>query len=168
MTLIRTRRRLLMMAVGGGLSALVGAVPAFAFGTEAMPDDSDADTAPDPLQYAFDQLGKPYIWGSAAGRSYFGPDPRGFDCSGFAAWWSRQNGVILPGQTAAAWQATVPTSDPQPGDYAFWNMGSASPRIQHMAIYLGDGQIIQAGGRRANVNIDSAWAIGTPTFRRLA
>jgi cell wall-associated NlpC family hydrolase len=164
MTLIRTRRRLLMMAVGGGLSSLVGAVPAFAFG--GTTDDTDA--APDPLQSAFDQLGKPYIWGSAAGRSYFGPDPAGFDCSGFAAWWSAQNGVSLPASTAAAWRVTVPTDDPQPGDYAFYNMGNPSPRIQHMAIVVGDGQIIQAGGRRSNVNVDSAWAIGTPSFRKLA
>jgi hypothetical protein len=46
-------------------------------------------------------------------------------------------------------------------------MQYASPRVQHVAINLGEGLVIQAGGRRPNVNVDAASAIGTPSFRRL-
>jgi cell wall-associated NlpC family hydrolase len=155
------------------LAATLGAQPARADSWSSDPpadeadDETDEDTAPDLIDIALSQRGKPYLWGSAAGRSYFGPDPTAFDCSGFVAWTFRSVGVYVPASTSSAWRATLPTDDPQPGDLGFWNMQYASPRVQHVAINLGEGLVIQAGGRRPNVNVDSASAIGTPSFRRL-
>src|SRR5207248_3029082 len=78
-------------AVGGLLSthktARADNWPSDSDATEADPSDTtdaiepdEPSTPPDPLAWAFAQLGKPYIWGSAAGRSYFGSNPIGFDC----------------------------------------------------------------------------------------
>jgi len=47
-------------------------------------------------------------------------------------------------------------------------MNNPDPHVQHMALYIGDGQIIQAGGTNRNVNVASVNAVGTPEFRRAA
>jgi NlpC/P60 family len=142
---------------------------------DADVSDADADAAflndllaPDPLACGFAMLGLPYIWGGATGRSYFGPYPHGADCSGFCAYvaWVGY-GVRLPAQTALAWRVTEPTDDPQRGDLVFYSMRSPNPRIQHMAIYLGDNQVIQSGGLRSNVNVASVYAMGPPAFRKM-
>jgi hypothetical protein len=118
------------------------------------------------LTLAKSELNKPYIWGG--GR--VGSDPAGFDCSGFVSFIMKQGlGVNVPAFTGSAYTATRPlTKDesPQPGDIVFYNMGSSDPHVQHMALYIGNGQIIQAGGTHNNVNIDSVNSVGTPTFHR--
>lgn len=123
----------------------------------------------DPFWPAWALLGRRYVYGSAAGRTYFGPDPIGLDCSGFVAYVERLGfGRYVPASTGGAWGYSYPVASPIPGDLAFWGMGQYNPRLQHIALYIGEGQVIQSGGRFAYVNIDSAWAIGKPTFRRLA
>ncbi len=128
---------------------------------------------------AFDQLNKPYIWGSqsgAGGRGAADIDPatglpRGFDCSGYVSWVMKNGlGIDLPAFTGSAYAKTtnVGIKDAQPGDVVFYNMDNPDPRVQHMAIYLGDGKIIQAGGTGGNVNIASLYAGGTPEIRRAA
>jgi cell wall-associated NlpC family hydrolase len=136
-----------------------------------------ASTAPtdgsDPnwLTLAKSQLGKPYIWGSAGGRSDFSPNAAGFDCSGFVSYVMQDGlGIKLPAQTASAYAATAPISADQakPGDVVLYNMGDNDPHIQHIAIYLGNGQVIQdgGGGGRHNVNIAPISNAGSYEFRR--
>lgn len=83
------------------------------------------------------QLGVPYVWG--------GESPGvGFDCSGLTQWaWGRA-GVGLPRTAAAQYDAIphVSLDALQPGDLLFWNDGTSS--IQHVAMYVGGGEIIQA------------------------
>ena len=136
---------------------------------QAGPDGGD----PYWLQLAKQQLGKPYIWGSAGGRSDFGANAAGFDCSGFVSYVMQDGlGIKLPAYTASAYQATTPVSADQamPGDVVLYNMGDSDPHIQHIAIYLGNGQVIQAGGGggRSNVNIAPLANAGTYEFRRPA
>lgn len=134
------------------------------------PEDASAVIIIDPLQTGFEQLGKPYIWGSRGGRTDFSPYAAGFDCSGLVAYVEHVAfGRYLPAQTDLAYRVTdaVPRGAEVRGDLVFWNMKNRDPHMQHMALYLGDGMILQAGGRWSTVNVDNAYAIGTPEFRRM-
>jgi hypothetical protein len=91
------------------------------------------------LTAAVSRVGKPYVWGAT------GPD--GFDCSGLVGWSFAAAGIDLP--RTAAEQAlagpVVPLSHLQPGDLLFWSYDPSDPGfIDHVAIYLGKGQMIEA------------------------
>ncbi len=79
------------------------------------------------------ELGKPYVWGAA------GPDS--FDCSGLMLWAWAKAGVSLPHQSAQQYNVGTHVSEDQlqPGDLVFYY----SP-IHHVAMYVGNGQVIQA------------------------
>lgn len=83
-------------------------------------------------------LGIPYLW---AGRSSFG-----FDCSGFTQMLVRSRGINMPrdADLQAAWSGATPVErkDLRPGDLLFF--GSSPEKITHTAMYIGDGQFIQA------------------------
>ena len=93
------------------------------------PTSTQADQA---VAFAYAQLGKPYLWG--------GTGPASYDCSGLvqAAWASA--GVSIPRTTNEQWAALphIPMSDLEPGDLILYNGES------HVAIYVGDGEIIDA------------------------
>jgi cell wall-associated NlpC family hydrolase len=116
------------------------------------------------------QMGKPYIWGSAGGRSDFSDAAAGFDCSGFVSYvYKNALGINLPAQTASAYGATraVAPEQARPGDVVLYNMDNPDPHVQHIAIYLGNGQVIQAGGGVSkNVNIAPVGQAGSYEFRR--
>jgi peptidoglycan DL-endopeptidase CwlO len=91
------------------------------------------------LQAAESRQGLPYVWGSAG--------PGSFDCSGLVQWSFAQAGVRMP--RVAADQArtgpAVPVSQLQPGDLLFYHTDPTAPGyISHVAIYLGNGWMIQA------------------------
>lgn len=67
-----------------------------------------------------------------------GTTPAGFDCSGLTQWAYRQAGVELP-RLAQEQNVGVQVSADQlqPGDLAVWD--------GHVAMYAGDGQLIEAG-----------------------
>ncbi|MBL3670932.1 C40 family peptidase [Streptomyces sp. M2CJ-2] len=84
------------------------------------------------IAYARAQLGKPYVWGGAG--------PRGFDCSGLVmrAW--EAAGVKLPRTTYHQIHAGRATTRERlvPGDLVLSYGGG------HVALYIGDGQVIHA------------------------
>ena len=91
------------------------------------------------LTAAVSRVGQPYVWG--------GTGPNGFDCSGLVGWSFAAAGVHLPRTAAEQAQAgpAVPLSQIQPGDLLFWSYDPADPAfIDHVAIYLGNGQMIEA------------------------
>jgi peptidoglycan DL-endopeptidase CwlO len=97
--------------------------------TYTGPTSSQADKA---VAFAYAQLGKPYQWG--------GTGPGSFDCSGLAqAAWAAA-GVAIPRDTYEQWAALphISSSAIQPGDLLYYD------GIGHVAIYVGDGYIIDA------------------------
>jgi cell wall-associated NlpC family hydrolase len=91
------------------------------------------------LRAAASRQGLPYVWGANG--------PASFDCSGLVEWSFAQAGVPMP--RVAADQArtgpAVPVSQLQPGDLLFYHTDPTAPGyISHVAIYLGNGWMIQA------------------------
>jgi NlpC/P60 family/Transglycosylase SLT domain len=79
------------------------------------------------------RIGDPYVWGGAG--------PTSFDCSGLVMWAWAHAGVALPHYSGSQYDETIPISLAQlePGDLLF----PADPG-EHVAMYVGDGKIIQA------------------------
>jgi cell wall-associated NlpC family hydrolase len=91
------------------------------------------------LKAAMSRKGLPYVWGAAG--------PKSFDCSGLVQWSFAQAGIEMP--RVAADQAlsgpAVPVSQLAPGDLLFYHTDPTAPDyISHVAIYLGNGWMIQA------------------------
>jgi cell wall-associated NlpC family hydrolase len=109
------------------------------------------------VQAAESQLGVPYRWGAESPRGT--PDP-GFDCSGLTQWSWRQAGVDLPRTAQEQYDAVahVPMSDLQPGDLVFWNDGTDS--VQHVGMYVGSGDVIDAPQTGQDVQIQPIWTNG--------
>jgi cell wall-associated NlpC family hydrolase len=98
------------------------------------------------------QLGKPYRWGATG--------PETFDCSGLTGWVYRQAGVSLPRTSRQQWFAGVHPGLGylQPGDLLFWASNTANPAtIHHVAIYIGNDQMIAAPHTGANVAIQPVY-----------
>jgi cell wall-associated NlpC family hydrolase len=91
------------------------------------------------------QLGKPYVWGAAG--------PNSFDCSGLTQWAWRAGGVSLPHYTGSQYASTrhVSLNDLQPGDLVYYN------GMNHVALYIGGGQIIHAPHSGDVVKISSLY-----------
>jgi len=77
------------------------------------------------------------------------------DCSGFTMAAYRSAGVSLPHYSGAQYAALphVPLTAMMPGDPLFWGPNASS----HVAIYLGDLQIIESGGTGHDVHIGPIW-----------
>lgn len=89
------------------------------------------------VQAAYAQLGKPYVWGAKG--------PNAFDCSGLAYYVYQQATGHFIGSWTGDQQYSgtqIPVSDAQPGDLLFW--GAPTSVTSHVAIYIGNGQYIQA------------------------
>lgn len=101
--------------------------------TNIRPAPAPNPRAQTAVDAALSQVGKPYSWGAA------GPDA--YDCSGLTMWAWAQAGVALPHNSGAQYSATprVERSDLAPGDLLFFG----SP-IHHVAMYIGNGQMVEA------------------------
>ncbi|MEV7775535.1 C40 family peptidase [Kitasatospora sp. NPDC086791] len=106
--------------------------------------DPDVETA---VQYALAQLGKPF---RTAGN---GPD--GYDCSGLVQQSFKRGGINLPRVANDQYEATTPITASQlrRGDLLFWSPDGTERGIQHVAIYLGDNQYVEAARPGTNIRI---------------
>ncbi|QGV78584.1 C40 family peptidase [Streptomyces ficellus] len=96
----------------------------------------------DALAYAADQIGKPYVWGAEG--------PESFDCSGLTSRAWEKAGRAIPRTSQEQWRTLpkVPLRSLRPGDLVVY-----FPRATHVAIYLGDGKVIQAPRPGARVKV---------------
>jgi cell wall-associated NlpC family hydrolase len=136
-------------------------------GGDAAPPPSGGGSASAVINRAMSQLGVPYAWG---GGNAYGPtrgirdggvadahgDYRkvGFDCSGLMIYAFAAAGKRLPhysGYQASAGRR-VPLSQKAPGDMLFW---ATRGRIHHVALYIGNNQMIEAPYSGSRVRIAS-------------
>ena len=106
------------------------------------------------VNYALQFLGNPYVWGGTSLT-------KGADCSGFTLSVFGHFGISLPhysGSQANMGKA-VKSSEMRPGDLVFY--ANSKGTINHVGIYIGNGQIVNAASRRSGIKI-STWNYRTP------
>lgn len=99
----------------------------------------------DALQY----LGNPYVWGGTSLTN-------GVDCSGFTMQIFKNYGVSLSHYSGAQANAgrEISYSEARPGDLLFYS--SSGGTIDHVAIYIGNGQIVHASSPSTGIIISRA------------
>lgn len=109
---------------------------------------AEAASAQAPGQRAVDaalgQVGTPYRYG--------GNSTSGFDCSGLTSWAWKQAGVDIPrtSRDQARAARSISRSELRPGDLIFYR-----DPVGHVAMYIGDGKIVEAGRSGTNVRVSS-------------
>ncbi|PXY19939.1 NlpC/P60 family protein [Prauserella sp. PE36] len=91
------------------------------------------------IQFALGEQGKPYVWGATGPNSY--------DCSGLMLRAYEAAGITLPRVSRDQYKAgaMLPVEQAQPGDLLFWAYDPSNPStIHHVAMYLGDGKMVEA------------------------
>lgn len=115
---------------------------------ELMYGNGISNTRIDLCQFAKQFVGNPYVWGGTSLT-------KGADCSGFVQSVFRQFGVSLPRSSRE--QVNVGTkislADAQPGDLIFYAKGG---RINHVALYIGNGQVVHASSPKTGIRISNA------------
>ncbi|MFD3446567.1 NlpC/P60 family protein [Microbacteriaceae bacterium 4G12] len=99
----------------------------------------------DVLDKAQDCLGIPYVWG--------GKDSSGLDCSGLVYYsWNKAgyNRGYQTSQDLYNSSQKITRADAEPGDLVFFSNSYSTSAITHVAIYLGNGDIIEASSGSAN------------------
>ena len=121
--------------------------------TELMYGQGVSDVRVDLVQYAKQFVGNPYVWGGTSLT-------KGADCSGFTLSIYKKYGVSLPHHAASQAQmgTKVDYSSAQPGDLVFY---AKNGHINHVAIYIGNGQVIHASSPKTGIKI-SSWNYRTP------
>ena len=93
------------------------------------------------IQWALGQLGKRYQWGARTDQQ------DSFDCSSLLVQAFRAAGITLPRTSRQQYRAgaMLPVEQAQPGDLLFWAYDKSNPTtIHHVAVYIGDGKIVEA------------------------
>jgi cell wall-associated NlpC family hydrolase len=90
------------------------------------------------ISRAMQYIGTPYVWGGAS--------PKGFDCSGLIQYVYGQEGYYLPRISAdqARSGRRVSLDQLRPGDLVATDNSPRNAGADHIAIWLGNGQILEA------------------------
>ncbi|MFF7374520.1 NlpC/P60 family protein [Streptomyces massasporeus] len=94
------------------------------------------------VRYAVRQLGKPYEWGAEG--------PKTYDCSGLTSQAWAEAGTPVPRTSQEQWKRLerIPLDELRPGDLVVY-----FPKATHVALYLGDGMVVQAPRPGAKVKV---------------
>ncbi|MGA5123101.1 NlpC/P60 family protein [Streptomyces pseudogriseolus] len=94
------------------------------------------------VRYAVEQLGKPYRWGAEG--------PATYDCSGLTSQAWRAAGATVPRTSQEQWARLerIELVDLRPGDLVVYFHDAT-----HVALYLGDGMVVQAPRPGARVKV---------------
>lgn len=115
--------------------------------TELKYGEGVSDVRVDLVQYAKTFIGNPYVWGGTSLTN-------GADCSGFTLSIYKKYGVSLPHHAAsqAKMGKAVTLAEAQPGDLVFYSKNGS---INHVAIYIGGGQVVHASSPKTGIKISS-------------
>lgn len=110
------------------------------------------------VNYALQFVGNRYVWGGTSLTN-------GVDCSGFTMRVMEKFGVSLPHYSGSQAQMgkKVSSANMQPGDLIFY--AGSSGKVNHVAIYIGNGRIVHAASRRSGIKT-STWNYRTPVAIR--
>ncbi len=106
------------------------------------------------VNYALRFVGNRYVWGGTSLTN-------GCDCSGFTQSVLKNFGIYLPrvSRDQANAGRAVTSSEMRPGDLIFYT--NSRKVVNHVAMYIGNGQIVHAASRRSGIRI-SSWNYRTP------
>ena len=112
----------------------------------------------DLVNFACQFVGNPYVWGGTSLT-------RGCDCSGFTQTIMSKYGVSLPrvSREQAKTGIKVSSENIKPGDLIFY--ANRRGAINHVGIYIGNGQVVNAASRRSGIRI-YRWNYRTPVAIR--
>ena len=115
--------------------------------TELLYGQGVSDVRVSLVQYAKQYIGNPYVWGGTSLT-------KGADCSGFTMSIYKKYGVSLPHHAASQAQLgkKVSLAEAQPGDLVFYSKNGS---INHVAIYIGNGQVIHASSPKTGIKIST-------------
>jgi len=118
-----------------------------------------SDVRVDLCQYAKEFIGNRYVWGGTSLT-------KGADCSGFVLSIYKKYGISLPHSSGAqaGYGSKVSPSEAQPGDLFFYAKGG---RINHVAIYVGNGQVVHASSPSTGIRISNAFYRTPAAVRRI-
>ncbi|NEY33639.1 hypothetical protein GTU99_15775 [Streptomyces sp. PRKS01-65] len=106
-------------------------------------DDAKPSAAGDrAVRFAVEQLGKPYVWGAEG--------PGAYDCSGLTSRAWERAGTAIPRTSQEQWARLerIGLGELRPGDLVVY-----FPEATHVALYLGDGMVVQAPRPGARVKV---------------
>lgn len=149
-----------------GALAGLGGVPSPVYEGAAAAGKADGD---DLAAWGARQVGVPYV---AGGRSQ-----NGWDCAGFTQWVAKQYGITIPDVSWEQIKQGTPVADlstAKPGDLLFFHEPNGHRRdpsplkVNHVAIYLGDGKMVEAANPHAGTRISTVDTGKLVGIRRIA
>jgi cell wall-associated NlpC family hydrolase len=156
----------------GGLGINIGGDPPAAAATPSNPGAKiPRANGRQAIEYVIrrmgSQMGVPYSWG---GGSLDGPSKgvgdganiNGFDCSGLMRYGFAGVGVLIPRFSGDQYNAGrhIPLDQARRGDLIFYGPGGG----QHVTMYLGNGQMLEASGSAAKVTVSPVRRPGMAPF----
>lgn len=111
--------------------------------------DGVSDVRASVVSYALQFVGNRYVWGGTSLE-------KGIDCSGFTMRILGKYGISLPHSSKAqpSYGKKISASEAKPGDLFFYGSGRS---ISHVAIYIGNGQIVHASNKRDGIKVSNAY-----------
>jgi len=129
--------------------------------TNVATESAPTEDASSLIAIAHKYLGVPYVYG--------GSTPNGFDCSGYVSYVLKEAGKLSSTyNTAGLYNIAQKVSTPQIGDLVFFS-GTYKSGLSHVGIYLGNNLMINASGKRVQINniYDSYWGKHFTGFGRI-
>lgn len=129
----------------------------YGLGTGSQRGSADQGNAA--VAWAVAQVGKPYLWG--------GNGPDAFDCSGLTSQAWRAAGLSINRTSRDQYRQVrkITYDSMRPGDLIFYgSVGSDPGSITHVAMYVGNGQMVEAPRKGVNLRVTPVRWSGTMPY----